>query len=193
MTPPSPPWSRASATGTCSSAKPARGRICYTLAAAENARAREPQARSGLRVHLRPPGRGRAQRSVVHHGLRRRGGRGRHRSEARPEAGREARNEDRTPSRKRSAGPAPVALVDETSFEMLPKGGNLWVKNAAQGGRADRRDAQGREAGDQGRFAQRPPVDRHLFADRLRPGDGPAAEGMPGEVGPQSRFLREAD
>ena len=28
--------------------------------------------------------------------------------------------------------PAPVALVDEASFEMLPKGGNLWVKNAAK-------------------------------------------------------------
>jgi invasion protein IalB len=32
------------------------------------------------------------------------------------------------------AGSAPVALVDETSFEMLPKGGNLWVKNAAKEG-----------------------------------------------------------
>jgi hypothetical protein len=27
---------------------------------------------------------------------------------------------------------SPVALVDQTSFEMLPKGGNLWVKNAAK-------------------------------------------------------------
>ena len=27
---------------------------------------------------------------------------------------------------------APVALVDQASFEMLPKGGNLWVKNAAK-------------------------------------------------------------
>jgi invasion protein IalB len=35
---------------------------------------------------------------------------------------------------KTSAGPAPVALVDETSFDMLPKGGNLWVKNAAKEG-----------------------------------------------------------
>jgi hypothetical protein len=32
------------------------------------------------------------------------------------------------------AAPAPVALVDETTFEMLPKGGNLWVKNAAKEG-----------------------------------------------------------
>ena len=35
---------------------------------------------------------------------------------------------------KTPTGPAPVALVDEASFEMLPKGGNLWVKNAAKEG-----------------------------------------------------------
>jgi invasion protein IalB len=35
---------------------------------------------------------------------------------------------------KTLVGPMPVALVDETSFEMLPKGGNLWVKNAAKEG-----------------------------------------------------------
>jgi hypothetical protein len=33
---------------------------------------------------------------------------------------------------KTSAAPAPVALVDQAAFEMLPKGGNLWVKNAAK-------------------------------------------------------------
>jgi hypothetical protein len=33
---------------------------------------------------------------------------------------------------KASSAPAPVALVDEATFEMLPKGGNLWVKNAAK-------------------------------------------------------------
>ncbi len=33
---------------------------------------------------------------------------------------------------KSSMPPGPVALVDETSFEMLPKGGDLWVKNAAK-------------------------------------------------------------
>jgi invasion protein IalB len=33
---------------------------------------------------------------------------------------------------KTSAASAPVALVDQASFEMLPKGGNLWVKNAAK-------------------------------------------------------------
>jgi invasion protein IalB len=35
---------------------------------------------------------------------------------------------------KTLAAPAPLALVDETTFEMLPKGGNLWVKNAAKEG-----------------------------------------------------------
>ena len=35
---------------------------------------------------------------------------------------------------KALAGPAPVALVDEASFEMLPKGADLWVKNAAKEG-----------------------------------------------------------
>jgi invasion protein IalB len=33
---------------------------------------------------------------------------------------------------KTAIAPAPIALVDEASFEMLPKGGNLWVKNAAK-------------------------------------------------------------
>ena len=33
---------------------------------------------------------------------------------------------------KSSTPPSPVALVDEVSFEMLPKGGDLWVKNAAK-------------------------------------------------------------
>ncbi len=33
---------------------------------------------------------------------------------------------------KTSVATAPVALVDQASFEMLPKGGNLWVKNAAK-------------------------------------------------------------
>jgi len=35
-------------------------------------------------------------------------------------------------SKPSAAAAAPVALVDQASFEMLPKGGNLWVKNAAK-------------------------------------------------------------
>ena len=37
-------------------------------------------------------------------------------------------------SKTSAAAAAPVALVDQASFEMLPKGGNLWVKNAAKEG-----------------------------------------------------------
>jgi hypothetical protein len=33
---------------------------------------------------------------------------------------------------KTSGAPTPVASIDEATFEMLPKGGNLWVKNAAK-------------------------------------------------------------
>ena len=47
-----------------------KGRICYTLA---QPKSREPSSLKrdpGLRLHLRPAGGGRAQRSVVHHGLR---------------------------------------------------------------------------------------------------------------------------
>jgi invasion associated locus B (IalB) protein len=33
-----------------------------------------------------------------------------------------------------SSASGPVALVDTASFEMLPKGGDLWVKNAAKEG-----------------------------------------------------------
>ncbi len=40
----------------------------------------------------------------------------------------------KTPPASAAGASAPVALVDETTFEMLPKGGNLWVKNAAKEG-----------------------------------------------------------
>jgi invasion protein IalB len=44
----------------------------------------------------------------------------------------DARKSDAKP--KTPAAPDPVASVDEAEFEMLPKGGNLWVKNAAREG-----------------------------------------------------------
>jgi invasion protein IalB len=37
-----------------------------------------------------------------------------------------------TPKSKTPAVASPIALVDQASFEMLPKAGNLWVKNAAK-------------------------------------------------------------
>jgi hypothetical protein len=51
-------------------------------------------------------------------------------SEAKP--GEKPASKSSAKSKPSTAAPAPVALVDQTSFEMLPKGGNLWVKNAAK-------------------------------------------------------------
>ncbi len=36
------------------------------------------------------------------------------------------------PSPKAKPIPSPVAVVGDQSFDLLPKGGNLWVKNAAR-------------------------------------------------------------
>jgi hypothetical protein len=49
-------------------------------------------------------------------------------SEAKPEKA----SKSSAKSKTSAAAAAPVALVDQASFEMLPKGGNLWVKNAAK-------------------------------------------------------------
>ena len=37
-------------------------------------------------------------------------------------------------SSRSKAVPAPVAVIGDADFELLPKGGNLWVKNAAREG-----------------------------------------------------------
>jgi len=42
----------------------------------------------------------------------------------------DAKKSDAKP--KTPDAPGPVASVEEATFEMLPKGGNLWVKNAAR-------------------------------------------------------------
>ncbi len=169
-----------------------KGRICYTLA--------QPKSRDPASLKRDPgyafisdrPAEGVRNEVSFIMGFDVAGGADAAEAEARPEARREASVEVRRQIENAGRRPAPVALVDETSFEMLPKGGNLWVKNAAKERRAHHRDAQRREAGHQGRFAQRPPIDRHLFADRLRPGAGPAAEGMPGKVVSCDGALRQA-
>jgi hypothetical protein len=51
-------------------------------------------------------------------------------SEAKP--GEKPASKSSAKSKTSAAAPAPIALVDQASFEMLPKGGNLWVKNAAK-------------------------------------------------------------
>ena len=73
-------------------------------------------------------------------------------------------------------------MVDQTSFEMLPKGGNLWVKNAAKESALIAVMRKGaklviKAASLRGHQS----IDTYSL-ERLRPGDGSAAEGMPGEV-----------
>jgi hypothetical protein len=51
-------------------------------------------------------------------------------SDAKP--GEKGASKSSAKSKTPAAAAAPVALVDQASFEMLPKGGNLWVKNAAK-------------------------------------------------------------
>ncbi len=51
-------------------------------------------------------------------------------SESKPEAKTAAKHHSR--SKTSSAAAPPVAAVDQTTFEMLPKGSDLWVKNAAR-------------------------------------------------------------
>ena len=101
---------------------------------AEDEGAGEPEARSGLRLHLRPPLGGRAQRGVVHHGLRR-FGRGGHGSQDGRQIRREARGEGerrslrrprRRQSRRRSRSPRrlrPSARRPSTSCPRAPISG----------------------------------------------------------------------
>ena len=103
-----------------------------------------------------------------------------------------SRSRSPTPNRRRPS-PGSGRSGRRDAVRAAVQGRKPVGQERGQGKPADHRDAQRREAGRQGRFAQRPPVDRHLFADRLRPGDGPAAEGMPREVSGSERaaFRRE--
>ncbi len=104
-------------------------------------------------------------------------------AEAKPETKTSSKRASKSESKSKTPPvAAPVAMVDEATFEMLPKGADLWVKNAAREAELIVQMRKGVEAGGQGLLAQRPPVDRRLFADRLLPGDGPAVEGMSGEI-----------
>ena len=94
---------------------------------AQAARPRRSQARPRLRVHLRAAGRRRAQRSVAHHGLRRRRA-GAADSDAK-DSGEDAKDKKKD---KKNEPVAPTAEVGDATFDLLPKGANLWVKNAAQ-------------------------------------------------------------
>jgi hypothetical protein len=56
-------------------------------------------------------------------------------SESKPETKAAGKPASKSDSRtKAPAAAAPVATVEDATFELLPKGGNLWVKNAAREG-----------------------------------------------------------
>ena len=106
-----------------------KGRICYTLA---QPKSREPASLTrdpGYAFISDRPAEG--VRNEVSFIMGFDVSAGTRPNQSRRQAGREAASKSDAKS-KTSAAPAPVALVDQASFEMLPKGGNLWVKNAAK-------------------------------------------------------------
>ena len=175
---PSHRWSRLSAIGTCSSAKSARD------ASATPSRSRKranPQASPAIRAMRSSPtvrrkgcatkcpsswastSRGETRRKQVRGQARRK----------RVEVERQIQDVRRLVA-GRVGRPG---VVRDASQGRKPLGQERGERE-----RADRRNAQRRETGGQGGVAQRPPIDRHVFPWRLRPGHGPAAERMPGEV-----------
>ena len=106
-----------------------KGRICYTLA---QPKSREPASLTrdpGYAFISDRPSEGVRNEVSFIMGFDVSGGAAESSSDAKP--GEKAASKSSAKS-KTPAAPAPVALVDQTSFEMLPKGGNLWVKNAAK-------------------------------------------------------------
>ena len=77
---------------------------------------------------------------------------------------------------------APVATVGEESFDLLPKGGDLWVKNAARESALIAEMKKGVTLEVRAASIKGNEFDRFLFALRLLPGDGAPAEGMSGQV-----------
>jgi len=110
-----------------------KGRICYTLA---QPKSREPTSLTrdpGYAFISDRPAEGVRNEVSFIMGFDVAGGADASEAKLDPKASEKPASKSDAKS-KTPAGPAPVALVDETSFEMLPKGGNLWVKNAAKEG-----------------------------------------------------------
>jgi invasion protein IalB len=110
-----------------------KGRICYTLA---QPKSREPASLNrdpGYAFISDRPAEGVRNEVSFIMGFDVAGGAGATDAKPDPKSGEKPAAKSDAKS-KTPAGQAPVALVDETSFEMLPKGGNLWVKNAAKEG-----------------------------------------------------------
>ena len=110
-----------------------KGRICYTLA---QPKSREPASLTrdpGYAFISDRPAEGVRNEVSFIMGFDVAGGADAAEAKLDPKPG--AKPASKTDAKSKTpAGAAPVALVDETSFEMLPKGGNLWVKNAAKEG-----------------------------------------------------------
>ena len=107
-----------------------KGRICYTLA---QPKTREPATLTrdaGYAFISDRPAEGVRNEISFIMGFDVSGGdTAESKTDAKPE---KAASKSDAKTKTSAAGPAPVALVDTASFEMLPKGGNLWVKNAAK-------------------------------------------------------------
>ncbi len=106
-----------------------KGRICYTLA---QPKSREPSSLTrdpGYAFISDRPAEGVRNEVSFIMGFDVSGG---DTAEAKTDAKPEKAASKSSAKSKTSAAAAPVALVDQASFEMLPKGGNLWVKNAAK-------------------------------------------------------------
>ena len=110
-----------------------KGRICYTLA---QPKSREPTSLNrdpGYAFISDRPAEGVRNEVSFIMGFDIAGGADATEAKLDPKPGEKPASKSDAKS-KTPAGEAPVALVDETTFEMLPKGGNLWVKNAAKEG-----------------------------------------------------------
>jgi invasion protein IalB len=106
-----------------------KGRICYTLA---QPKTREPSSLTrdpGYAFISDRPSEGVRNEVSFIMGFDVSGG---DTAEASSEAKPGEKPAPKPAAKSKTPAPSPVALVDQTSFEMLPKGGNLWVKNAAK-------------------------------------------------------------
>ena len=116
-----------------------KGRICYTLA---QPKSREPSSLNrdpGYAFISDRPAEGVRNEVSFIMGFDISGGaeaEANTKSDARPEAkpdSKSAAKLSKTASKSKPKGIAsPVAAVDESTFDLLPKGANLWVKNAAR-------------------------------------------------------------
>jgi invasion protein IalB len=108
-----------------------KGRICYTLA---QPKSREPASLTrdpGYAFISDRPGEG--VRNEVSFIMGFDVATGTDAAESKPDAKPGAKPTPKSDAKsKASVSLAPVALVDQSPFEMLSKGGNLWVKNAAK-------------------------------------------------------------